>query len=76
MKTPDQVLGFIVDHPLMHWIVQPKYGKPIFHLPGEELQRMDIDVVGNSLVFLAGSSKCTYIYVDSIYLGIMYLKSL
>lgn len=57
MKTPDQVLGFIVDHPLMHWIVQPKYGTPIFHLPGEELQRMDIDVVGNSLVFLAGSNR-------------------
>ncbi|XP_063435366.1 semaphorin-2A-like isoform X2 [Mytilus trossulus] len=60
LKTADTVLGFIVDHPLMHETVQHKYGKPVFYLPGEELQQIEMEAapgVQNGYVFFAGSNR-------------------
>lgn len=60
LKTADTVLGFIVDHPLMHETVQHKYGKPVFYLPGEKLQQIEMEAapgVRNGYVFFAGSNR-------------------
>lgn len=60
LKIEDTVLGFIVDHPLMHDPVQQKYGKPLFYLPGEELQQLEMETVdrnSKAFVFYAGSNR-------------------
>ena len=67
MKIADTVLGFIVDHPLMHDAIQQKYGKPLFYFPGEELQQLEMEYApvhqskvidtSTAYVFYAGSNR-------------------
>jgi len=62
MSTPDSVLNFIGEHPLMHESVQPLYDKPIFVLDNEELQTLVLHDMSESNfnVFYAASSMLTY----------------
>jgi hypothetical protein len=55
MSTPDDVLNFIGEHPLMHESVQPLYDKPIFVLDNEELQTLTLHDDMSDLVFYAAS---------------------
>ena len=59
-STPDDVLTFIGEHPLMHESVQPLYDKPIFVLDNEELQIITLHDDMSDLVFYAASSMLTY----------------
>lgn len=60
MSTPDDVLTFIGEHPLMHELVQPLHDKPIFVLNNEELQILTLHDDMSDLVFYAASSMLTY----------------
>jgi len=60
MSTPDNVLTFIGEHPLMHESVQPLYDKPIFVINNEELQIFTLHDDMSDLVFYAASSMLTY----------------
>ena len=57
LSLQNDVLQFIVDHPLMHQSVKPLYGKPIFVLDNEELQQLELHSNMTELVFYAASSK-------------------
>ena len=60
MSTPDDVLTFIGENPLMHESVQPLYDKPIFVINNEELQILTLHDDMSDLVFYAASSMLTY----------------
>ena len=60
MSTPDDVLNFIGEHPLMHESIQPLYDKPIFVLDNEELQTLTLHDNMSDLVFYAASSMLAY----------------
>lgn len=62
LTTPEGVLSFIGDHPLMHESVQPLYDKPIFVLDNEELQILTLHhpSMSDLNVFYAASSMLTY----------------
>ena len=60
MSTPEDVLIFIGEHPLMHESIQPLYDKPIFVMNNEELQTLTLHDNMSDLVFYAASSMLTY----------------